>query len=63
MKSLITFILGERAKGEKLAEPKKFPIRNVKDNEWQEWAMEFKFGSRYGHRGSFYQNNFRVTVA
>lgn len=23
----------------------------------KEWANEFKFGSRYGHRGSFYQQN------
>lgn len=22
-----------------------------------EWTMEFKFGSRYGHRGSFYFNS------
>jgi hypothetical protein len=21
-----------------------------------EWVKEFKFGSRYGHRGTFYQN-------
>ena len=23
---------------------------------FHEWCKEFKFGSRYGHRGSFYQN-------
>jgi len=23
----------------------------------EEWCKEFKFGSRYGHRGSFYQNS------
>ena len=23
----------------------------------KEWANEFKVGSRYGHRGSFYQQN------
>ena len=63
MKSLLTFITGSRATGEKLPEPRKFPIRNASDAECNQWAAEFKVGSRYGHRGSFYENNFRVTVA
>lgn len=63
MKSLITFITGSRAAGEKLAEPRKFPIRHATEAECNQWANEFKVGSRYGHRGSFYENNFRVTVA
>ena len=63
MKSLLTFITGSKATGEKLAEPKKFPIRNVSDAECIQWAAEFKVGSRYGHRGSFYENKSHVTVA
>jgi hypothetical protein len=63
MKSLITFITGSRATGEKLAEPKKFPIRTVTVAECNQWASEFKVGSRYGHRGSFYENKSHITVA
>jgi hypothetical protein len=63
MKSLITFITGSRAVGEKLSEPRKYPVRTASDAECNQWAMEFKVGSRYGHRGSFYENKFRVTVA
>lgn len=64
MLNLITkVIFGPRAAGEKLPEPKKFPIRKVSDAEWQQWANEFKVGSRYGHRGSFYENKFGYTVA
>ena len=58
MKSLLTFFTGSRAVGEKLAEPKKFPIRTATAAECNQWAKEFKFGSRYGHRGSFY-NTFK----
>lgn len=63
MKSLITFITGSRATGEKLAEPRKFPIRHATEAECIQWASEFKVGSRYGHRGSFYENKFHKTVA
>lgn len=63
MKSLITFITGSRAVGEKLPEPKKFPIRDASEAEYNQWARDFKVGSRYGHRGSFYENKFQITVA
>jgi hypothetical protein len=55
LSNVITLVFGIRATGEKLPEPRKFPIRNVTEAECNQWANEFKFGSRYGHRGSFYQ--------
>lgn len=64
MTSILTKLLfGPRANGEKLPEPRKFPVRKVTEVEYNRWASEFKVGSRYGHRGSFYENNFRATVA
>jgi hypothetical protein len=55
LSDVITLVFGIRATGEKLSEPRKFPIRNVTETECNQWANEFKVGSRYGHRGSFYQ--------
>ena len=64
MKETLTrIVFGPRAAGEKLPAPtvRTTPIANRPDE--NQWAKEFKVGSRYGHRGSFYENNFRVTVA
>jgi len=63
MKSLLTYITGSRATGEKLPEPKPFPIRSFVEADYNQWANEFKVGSRYGHRGSFYENKSHITVA
>ena len=59
MKQIITFILtflfGERAEGVFVPQPK-FKTTCLKNRPSEdEWAREFKFGSRYGYRGSFYQ--------
>ena len=55
MKQIITFIFGQRAQGEKLPPPT-FTVCNPKDRPSEDdWAKEMKFGSRYGHRGTFYQ--------
>jgi hypothetical protein len=54
MKQLIYFIIGKRAEGESLPQPTlktTYPTDRPSENEW---TKEFKFGSRYGHRGSFY---------
>jgi len=62
MKKILTLIFGQRAQGEKLPPPTfkaTFPTERLSESEW---AKEVKFGSRYGHRGSFYQNNFQSTV-
>jgi len=55
MNKIREFIFGVRAQGEpvpppslKTTEPTNRPTENV-------WFKEMKFGSRYGHRGSFYQ--------
>jgi len=56
MTKILTILLfGQRAKGEKLPEPKfksTYPTNRPDENKW---ASEVKFGNRYGHRGSFYQ--------
>jgi hypothetical protein len=57
MQYIKTLIFGEKAKGVPLSPPS-FKTREVKNRPTQdEWVKEFKFGSRYGHRGSFYNNN------
>ena len=62
-KALTRIVFGQRATGEKLPTPtvRTLPIADQLSE--SEWMVYVKFGSRYGHRGSFYQNNFRITVA
>jgi len=65
MKKVLTFIFGERAQGEPLQQPSlksSYPSQRPSENEW---AIEVKFGSRYGTKGSFYdsKNKFAQTVA
>jgi hypothetical protein len=48
------YIFGVRAKGEKV-EPPTFRTLDIVDRmSEQEWVDEFKVGTYYGHRGSFY---------
>jgi len=59
MKKLLTSLLfGPRAKGEKLPQPtlRTTPIHNRPGE--QQWAKDYNFGARYGHRGSFYQPSY-----
>jgi len=63
MKKILTLIFGERAQGEKLPPPTfrvTYPFNRPPEDVW---TREVKFGSRYGTRGSFYQNNYSSTVA
>lgn len=56
MKQLITFLFGQRAEGESLPQPS---FKSTYPNDMptiNQWVKDFKFGSRYGHRGSFYTN-------
>jgi hypothetical protein len=55
MKQIMTLIFGERAQGTKLTNPTLRTLQASNRPSESEWAKEFKFGSRYGHRGSFYQ--------
>ena len=56
MKYLLTFIFGQKAQGEKLPQPNlktTYPAERPSEGEWGNLV---KFGSRYGHRGSYYQS-------
>lgn len=54
MKLIKELIFGVRAQGEPLSPPK-FKTTVITDRPTMDkWAKEVKFGSRYGHRGSFY---------
>ena len=56
MKQLLYLIFGKRAEGEVLNRPtftSTYPTARLTETEW---ANHVNFGSRYGHRGSFYQN-------
>ena len=57
MKYIKELLLGVRVKGESLPTPTfkvtELPNRPTLD----EWVKQVKFGNRYGHRGSFYNNN------
>ena len=53
---ITTLVFGRRAQGETIPESKLPPERPFDSKEYIKWCQEFKVGSRYGHRGSFYQN-------
>lgn len=56
MQFIKILLFGQRAQGFPVPQPTfktTFPTNRPSENEW---SKEFKFGSRYGHRGSFYQN-------
>jgi hypothetical protein len=53
---LKTLVFGQRAKGETIPETKLPPERQINIEDYINWCKEFKVGSRYGHRGSFYKN-------
>ena len=56
MKQIIYFIFGKRAEGVFVPQPK-FRTTALADRPSEnDWLREFKVGSRYGHRGSFYEN-------
>lgn len=56
MKHLKKVMFGERVKGEPLSSPS-FKLTVPKNQpSLDEWVKLVKFGSRYGHRGSFYTN-------
>lgn len=57
MKTIITFLFGQRTQGEPVSSPKFKTILPPNKPTQDEWAKLTKFGSRYGHRGSFYNNN------
>jgi hypothetical protein len=57
IKSLTILLFGQRAQGEMIPTPtfrSTYPVERPDENQW---AQEVKFGSRYGHKGSFYNNN------
>ena len=54
---ITTFLFGQRAEGEMIPVPtfqSTYPEDRPDENQW---AMDVKFGSRYGTKGSFYQHN------
>lgn len=54
---LTTLFFGKRAKGEMIPTPT-FRSSYPEDRpDEQTWVQDVKFGSRYGHKGSFYTNN------
>jgi hypothetical protein len=58
LKQIKTFLFGQRAQGELIQPPKIRTLYLTQPMNEQQWREEFKFGSRYGHRGSFYQRTF-----
>ena len=58
---LTTFLFGQRVEGEMIPAPtfrSSYPEDQPDENQW---AQEVRFGSRYGHKGSFYQSNNNTT--
>jgi hypothetical protein len=54
---LSTLLFGQRAEGEMIPAPtfrSTYPVNRPDENQW---AIDVKFGSRYGTKGSFYQHN------
>ena len=58
---LTTLLFGERAQGELIPQPtfrSTYPVNRPDENQW---ALEVKFGSRYGTKGSFYHHIYNTT--
>jgi hypothetical protein len=56
MQHIKTFLFGIKTKGEPITEPNFKTTEPTNRPTQDEWVKQVKFGSRYGHRGSFYQN-------
>jgi hypothetical protein len=56
-KLLIQVIYGPRAKGEPIPQPRLKTTAITDRPSESDWLQEFKVGSRYGYRGSFYSSN------
>ena len=54
--SIRDYIFGIRAQGEKVSQPTFRTLDLVDRGSEQEWVDEFRVGTYYGHRGSFYMN-------
>ena len=54
---LTTLLFGERAQGEMITQPTFRSVYPENRPDENQWAQEVRFGSRYGHKGSFYQSN------
>jgi len=57
MQYIKQLIFGVRAHGNNVPPPSFRTMHPTNRPSEAEWSKEFKFGSRYGHRGTFYQNN------
>lgn len=55
MKLIKQLIFGVRAEGYPLPAPTFKTLEPSNRPSKDDWAKEFKFGSRYGHRGSYYE--------
>ena len=55
MKKIKELFFGVKASGELISAPTPKPTRSLIDDEFNKWTQEYKFGARYGHKGSFYQ--------
>lgn len=49
-------LFGQRAQGQPVPQPTFKTTTPIKKPTQEEWVKHVKFGSRYGTRGSFYQN-------
>jgi hypothetical protein len=48
-------VFGKKAQGEPMSLPTFTTTEPINRPSIDEWVKEFNFGSRYGHRGSFYE--------
>jgi len=56
-KRIRVFLFGERVKGNPVQSPTFFITRKPEHQiDYNTWTRELGVGSRYGHRGSFYQS-------
>ena len=58
MQIIKVLLFGERVKGKTLPSPTFKTTDVVNKLSEDEWVKHVKFGSRYGHKGSFYNNNY-----
>ena len=54
MKFILVLLFGRPVQGEKYSIPGLPPSRPLDQDGYNQWSSEFRVGSRYGTKGSFY---------
>jgi hypothetical protein len=61
-KLIIAIVFGQRTKGQTIPEPSFKTTYPEHRPDIKQWIKDYNFGSKYGHRGSFYHKPEHVVM-